>query len=132
MKKAFAVALCAGWIGTTHALPTVTPQLVDPLVRDVLCAGPKVIAVLQTHADPAVRLTATVKSYDAKPIGDRALVCNVQALVIREDLLSRTVQKNELDKIFLVAIGGEPEPIGQQFADALLRSKVIRDLATVH
>lgn len=71
--------------------------------------------------------TVTISSFTANVIGDKGLLCNVQAVMKRERRNGMSGEIRHVDRLLLVAVTGEGTIVTE---DSLLASKAAQAMAT--
>lgn len=135
MKQKFTtLALLYGFACSVPVYAVQYPTTANNDVRDLLCGNQEVVEALQPAKKDGWAHSVTITSATTTAIGDKAVLCNVQAVIKRKRVGVTAVDADQGERLILVGIGGDgnivAEEIDKGLADALLSSQAVQAMAT--
>lgn len=127
MKQKFAtLALLYGFACSVPVYAVQYPTTANSDVRDLLCGSQQVVEALQPAKKDGWAHSVTITSATTIAIGDKAVLCNVQAVIKRKRVDVTGVDADQGERLILVGIGGDGNLVAKEIdkglADALLSS----------
>ncbi|MFM5296558.1 hypothetical protein ACEUAI_20225 [Aeromonas veronii] len=135
MKQKFTtLALLYGFACSVPVYAVQYPTTANSDVRDLLCGSQEIVEALQPAKKDGWAHSVTITSATTTAIGDKAVLCNVQAVIKSKRVGVTAVDADQGERLILVGIGGDgnlvAEEIDKGLADALLSSQAVQAMAT--